>query len=162
MDERKKTSWSEAKHFQRKKTYVITNVREISFQRPFPSAVRPCRKARCSSAVQGEPSEAATPAAANGAAATPTAPSAAACIGGAAAGTCAASRAGVIEVGDLGGSLHEIARVLGPHGVGTREARGASRDGRKREREEVWVKLSRELRRRSVKKHLGLLTWTLH
>ena len=42
------------------RTHVITKVREISFQRPFPSEARPLRKARCSSAVQGDPSEAAT------------------------------------------------------------------------------------------------------
>ena len=86
---------------------MITNVRAISFQRPFPSEVRPCRNARCSSAVHGDPSDGFEPPAevcigfvVNEEAATPrTAPPAAGCID--ATASCAASRAGVIKLGDV-------------------------------------------------------------
>lgn len=79
---------------------MTTKVREISFQRPFPSAARPCKKARCSTAVQGDPSEGFVVGVVVDVAASTTAAPAAVCIG-AAAGRCAASRAGVIQLGGV-------------------------------------------------------------
>ena len=92
------------------KTYVITHDREISVQRPFPSVARPWRKARCSSEVHGEPRVIVVAFAVSDAAPPP--PAAVCIIGaGASASCCAASRAGVIGLGDFGRDLHVIARA---------------------------------------------------
>ena len=103
-------------------THVTTNVREISFHFPLPSAARPWMKARCSSALQGDPLEfgvAAAVAVCNGFVAATVA-----CIG-APQPCCAASRAGVILLDGLRRVFARARGSLRARGAfGTRRAGG--------------------------------------